>query len=80
MLIEISPVPDHPPRRWPVGPIRISTRSRREADAAWQMLRSQRIVTAAEVFVGEQLAFAAQFHGGRWLLTMAEENPAAPGG
>ena len=69
-----SNVPDHAPRRWPVGPIRICTRSRREADATWQMLRKQAVVTAADVFVDDVLAFQAEHRDGRWLLTL----PAAP--
>lgn len=66
----LARIPDHAPRRWPVGPIRISTKSRREADAAWRMLRAQDAVTAAEVFVAGELAFRAERLGGRWHLSM----------
>lgn len=75
-----SPFPDHPPRRWPVGPVSISVRSRREADACWQLLRGQDVITSAVVLVAGRVAFEAQLVGGRWELEMPSGGPAAPAG
>ena len=72
-------IPDHPPRRWPVGPIRIAVRSRREADACWQMLRGQSLITSAVVSIENAVAFEASLADGRWHLEMPAGS-VAPGG
>ena len=72
-------IPDHTPRRWPVGPIQIAVRSRREADACWQMLRGQSVITSAVVSIENAVAFEASLADGQWHLEMPAGS-AAPGG